>query len=60
MSRSTLALRILYSWAKEAPWPQRGIPVALALFIPLSELKKSFANYIEKVKILNFILQLNV
>lgn len=48
-SRSALVLRILYAWAKEPPWPPKGSPVALALFIPLSEIKRSFANYVEKV-----------
>lgn len=48
-ARHSLGLRILHAWAKEAPWPQRGTPVALALFIPLTELKKGFANYVEKV-----------
>lgn len=48
-SKSSLALRILYAWAKEPPWPTRGPPVALALFIPLSELKGTLSNYIGKV-----------
>ncbi|XP_037946372.1 uncharacterized protein LOC119678555 isoform X2 [Teleopsis dalmanni] len=47
-SRSNLCLRILYAWAKEPPWPQKGTPVALTLFIPLNELKRSFAHYLEK------------
>lgn len=48
-TRNTLALRILHAWAKEPPWPSRGTPVALTLFIPLAELKGSLANYISKV-----------
>lgn len=50
-ARSSLALRILHVWAKEPPWPTRGTPVALALFIPLAELnhKKTFAHFVEKV-----------
>lgn len=49
--RNFLALRILHAWAKEPPWPIRGTPVALTLFIPLNELncKKSIASYVEKV-----------
>lgn len=50
-SRGNLCLRILHAWAKEPPWPIKGTPVALALFIPLSELKRGFANYVEKVGI---------
>lgn len=51
-ARSSLALRILHAWAKEPPWPTRGTPVALALFIPLAELnhKKTFAHFVEKVR----------
>lgn len=48
MARSSLALRILHSWAREPPWPQRGQPVALAFFVPLSELKGTLQNYISK------------
>ncbi|XP_055908357.1 uncharacterized protein LOC129943132 [Eupeodes corollae] len=47
-SRSSLCLRILHAWAKEPPWPAKGTPVALALFIPLSEAKRSFSSYVEK------------
>ncbi|KAL5282564.1 hypothetical protein ACFFRR_005584 [Megaselia abdita] len=47
-SRGNFCLRILHAWAKEPPWPVKGTPVALTLFIPLSELKRGFANYIEK------------
>lgn len=51
-ARSSIALRILHAWAKEPPWPTRGTPVALALFIPLAELnhKKTFAHFVEKVR----------
>lgn len=44
-------MRILYAWAKEPPWPQRGVPVTVTLYLPLIELnnKKSMANFIEKV-----------
>lgn len=45
---SNLSLRILHAWAKEPPWPLKGTPVAVALFIPLRELKRNFAHYIEK------------
>lgn len=48
-SRSNLCLRILHAWAKEPPWPAKGTPVALTLLIPLLELKRNFAQYIEKV-----------
>uniref|UniRef100_A0A1B0DKC6 NACHT domain-containing protein n=1 Tax=Phlebotomus papatasi TaxID=29031 RepID=A0A1B0DKC6_PHLPP len=45
---STLALRILHAWARDHPWPQRGTPVAVAIFIPLAELKGSLSNYVAK------------
>ncbi|XP_058812360.1 uncharacterized protein LOC131676943 [Topomyia yanbarensis] len=48
VTRSALALRILYAWSREPPWPPRGQPVALALFIPLNELKGSLAHYVGK------------
>ncbi|XP_062533624.1 uncharacterized protein LOC134202619 [Armigeres subalbatus] len=48
VTRSALALRILYAWSREPPWPPRGQPVALALFIPLNELKGSLASYVAK------------
>lgn len=48
LSKSSLALRILHSWARDPPWPQRGQPVALALFVPLSEIKGSLQNFISK------------
>ncbi|XP_053698530.1 uncharacterized protein LOC128745481 [Sabethes cyaneus] len=48
VTRSALALRLLYAWSRDAPWPPRGQPVALALFIPLNELKGSLAHYIGK------------
>lgn len=48
LSKSSLALRILHSWAREPPWPQRGQPVALALFVPLSEIKGTLHNYISR------------
>ncbi|KAI9578222.1 hypothetical protein GQX74_015108 [Glossina fuscipes] len=47
-SRSQLCLRILYAWSKEPPWPSKGTPVALTLLIPLLELKRGFAHYVEK------------
>lgn len=48
-ARSSLAIRILHAWAREPPWPPRGQPVVLTLFIPLNELKGSLSNYIGKV-----------
>lgn len=49
MVRSSLALRILYNWAKDdVPWPQKGQPVLLALFISLNEVKGSLQSYITK------------
>ncbi|XP_021713152.1 uncharacterized protein LOC5568718 [Aedes aegypti] len=48
VTRSALALRILHAWSREPPWPPRGQPVALALFIPLNELKGSLASYVAK------------
>ncbi|XP_053672008.1 uncharacterized protein LOC128722185 [Anopheles nili] len=47
-TRSALALRILHGWSRESPWPPRGQPVALALFLPLAELKGTIASYIGK------------
>lgn len=36
-TRSALALRLLYAWARGPPWPKRGAPpVALAIYAPLS------------------------
>lgn len=52
-SRNNLCLRILNAWAKGHPWPIKGTPIALTLFIPLLELKRSFAHFLEKV---NYIL----
>lgn len=51
MARHFLAMRILHAWAKEPPWPARGVPVAVALYLPLVEMnnKKSIANFVEKV-----------
>lgn len=51
VARHFLAMRILHAWAKEPPWPARGVPVAVALYLPLVELnnKKSIANFVEKV-----------
>ncbi|XP_058464840.1 uncharacterized protein LOC131438680 [Malaya genurostris] len=48
VTRSALALRILFAWSREPPWPPRGQPVALALFIPLNEIKGSLAHYVGK------------
>ncbi|XP_065074702.1 uncharacterized protein LOC135698583, partial [Ochlerotatus camptorhynchus] len=48
VTRSALALRILHGWSREPPWPPRGQPVALALFIPLNEIKGSLASYVAK------------
>lgn len=48
IARSSLALRILHSCARDPPWPQRGQPVALALFIPLNEIKGTLHNFISK------------
>ncbi|XP_055617308.1 uncharacterized protein LOC129762793 [Toxorhynchites rutilus septentrionalis] len=48
ITRSALALRILHAWSREPTWPPRGQPVALALFIPLNELKGSLAQYVGK------------
>lgn len=61
VGRHFLALRVLYSWAKEPLWPARGTPIAIALYFPLAELnnKKSLANYVEKVRI-NLKLLLNM
>ncbi|XP_058055694.1 uncharacterized protein LOC131207102 [Anopheles bellator] len=49
-TRSALALRLLHGWSREPPWPPRGQPVALALFVPLAELGKgtTLANFIAK------------
>lgn len=51
VARHFLAMRILHAWAKEPPWPARGVPVAVALYLPLVELnnKKSIAHFVEKV-----------
>lgn len=51
-ARHFLAMRILHSWAKEPPWPARGVPVAISLYLPLIELnsKKTISNFIEKVR----------
>lgn len=46
--RTALAFRILYAWAKEQPWPSRGTPVALAIYIPLHEIKGTLSNYVSK------------
>lgn len=46
--RTALAFRILYAWAKEQPWPSRGTPVALAVYLPLHEIKGSISNYVSK------------
>lgn len=53
VSRNSLALRILHAWAREPPWPTRGTPVAISLYIPLAELntKKGIANFVEKVRL---------
>uniref|UniRef100_A0A182ND38 NACHT domain-containing protein n=1 Tax=Anopheles dirus TaxID=7168 RepID=A0A182ND38_9DIPT len=48
VTRGALALRILHGWSREAPWPPRGQPVALALFLPLAELRGTIANYVGK------------
>ncbi|EDS29102.1 conserved hypothetical protein [Culex quinquefasciatus] len=48
VTRSTLALRILHGWSREPPWPPRGQPVALALFVPLNELRGSISSYVAK------------
>ncbi|GAB0087497.1 NACHT domain-containing protein [Sergentomyia squamirostris] len=45
---STLALRILHAWARDHPWPQRGTPVAVTIFVPLAELKGSISSYVAK------------
>ena len=45
VTRGALALRILHGWSREPPWPPRGQPVALALFLPLAELRGTIANY---------------
>lgn len=51
--RNIIALRILHAWSKEPPWPMRGTPVALTIFLPLAEMnnKKSIAHFVEKVRI---------
>lgn len=51
IARHFLATRILYAWSREPPWPARGIPVAVTLYLPLAELnhKKSISNFVEKV-----------
>lgn len=46
--RTSLAFRILYAWAKEQPWPTRGTPCALAIYIPLHEIKGTISNYVSK------------
>lgn len=47
--RTALAFRLLYAWAKEQPWPpSRCTPVALAIYIPLNEIKGSLSNYVSK------------
>lgn len=46
--RTALAFRILYAWAKEQPWPARGTPVALAVYVPLHEIKGTISNYLSK------------
>lgn len=50
VARHLLAMRILYTWAKEPPWPAR-VPVAITLYLPLVEMnsKKGIAHFIEKV-----------
>ncbi|XP_050087114.1 uncharacterized protein LOC126572104 [Anopheles aquasalis] len=50
VTRSALALRLLHGWSREPPWPPRGQPVALALFVPLAELssKGTLAGFIGK------------
>lgn len=50
LDRSSLALKILYNWAKDdAAWPQKSQPVVLSLFIPLNEVVKgNLQNYISK------------
>lgn len=48
MPRTALAFRILYAWAKEQPWPARGTPVALAIYVPLHEIKGTISNYLSK------------
>lgn len=55
VARHFLAMRILHAWAKEPPWPARGVPVAVALYLPLVEMnnKKSIANFVEKVRVRN-------
>lgn len=51
VARHFLAMRILYAWAKEPPWPARGVPIAISLYLPLVEMnsKKGIAHYVEKV-----------
>lgn len=49
ISRNNICLRILHAWTKEPLWPCKGTPVAMAVLIPLMELKRNFAHYIEKV-----------
>jgi hypothetical protein len=48
--RSSLALRILYDWAKDdVLWPQKSQPVMLSLFLPLNEVAKgNLQSYICK------------
>lgn len=49
MNQCNLALRLLHSWSARVPvWPPRGEPVALALFIPIHEVKTTIANYVNK------------
>lgn len=54
IARHLLAMRILHAWAKEPPWPTRGIPIAVTLYLPLAELncKKTISNFVEKVSII--------
>lgn len=48
-SRKNLGLRILHAWSKGSLWPTKGVPVGLTLFIPLLEIKRSIAHFLEKV-----------
>lgn len=50
LSKSSLALRILKSWAREPVWPPRGeaLPIALGFYVPVHEVKGSLQKYITR------------
>lgn len=49
MNQSSLALKILHSWSRLPCFPTRGTePVALALLLPVHEIKGTISSYINK------------